>query len=328
MKMKIFLPCILLALMMAACTPKVQKKSDAVSVQLKWVHQAQFGGLYLAQEKGYYLDENLAVTLIEGGSDIDPIEAVLNGKAQIGISGPSEVFLAKDSGAAIKVIATIFQRNPAVFVAMGDSGITSPYDFVGKKIAVQGNEDYEIQLEAMLKKLGITLDQVDLVPHTYETSDLTEGQVDVQGYYSTGGLLRLRNAGNQVNLIWPDDYGLHLNSDCIFTTDEFISNNPDLIERFLRATLKGWQYAIGNVDETVDATLKYALEEDRGLQAQMMEANIPLIHTGDVEIGWIDVGVWQNMQKILLDKGLLQSEVNLDEVLYPDFIQDIYGIHE
>ncbi|MFH2116229.1 MAG: ABC transporter substrate-binding protein, partial [Spirochaetota bacterium] len=152
-----------------------------------------------------------------------------------------------------------------------------------------------------------------------------EGKVDGMGLYSTGGVIRLRQAGYKVNLIWPGDYGSHMYGHTLITTDRMIAENPDLVTRFLRATLRGWREAIEDPEAAVAVTLKYAREKDSKLQTRMMEASVPLIHTGEDPIGWMRAAVWERTHQLLLEDGLLAGPVDPDKVYTMEFLQRIYG---
>jgi len=99
---------------------------DEVAVQLKWQHQAQFAGFYAAEHNGYYAEEGLSITFIEGGPTDNNEEGVLNGTAQFGIAGADELIIARAGGKPVCAIATIYRRSPLAFVADADSGISCP----------------------------------------------------------------------------------------------------------------------------------------------------------------------------------------------------------
>jgi NitT/TauT family transport system substrate-binding protein len=302
----------LLGLTATACTPMPAVEPDQVTLQIKWVHQALFAGFYMAEELGYYQQENIDITFLEGGPDIPITQTVLDGQAMFAIAAPSEIAAFVSEGEPIKTIATILQISPVVYVSMADSGITQPGDFIGKKVAVLGQALYEMPLRTMFDFLDLDIDRVDLKEHGYDINQLASGEIDVHGFYSTGGLLRVLNEGYDVNIIYPQDYGQHYLEDSIITTQALIEDGPDLVLRFLRASLKGWKYAIENESEAVDATMKYALESDRALQEQMMEASIPLIHTGDNKLGWMDPDSWQALLDALHDQQFIQNQFELD----------------
>jgi len=312
--------------LLSACGPQeVRKPPDQVRMQLKWVHQAQFAGFYLAQERGHYAQENIKVAFIEGGPGINALEQVVTGKADFGVAGPEDILLQRSLGKPVVAIAAIHRRSPVVFVAMADSGIERPADFPGRSMAAAGHVEYELQLKAMLKMLGLDINQVKIVPHSYDLTRLWEGKVDVTGVHSTGGLIRLYQTGQKVNLIWPGDYRVYMYGDTLITTEQMIAKNPELVTRFLRATLRGWREAVEDTEAAVAATMTYAREKDPELQTWMMEASQPLIHTGEDRIGWMRAGGWQGMHQILLEQGILPGAVDLDKVYTMEFLQRIYG---
>ncbi len=104
-----------------------------------------------------------------------------------------------------------------------------------------------------------------------------------------------------------------------------ISDNPDVVLRFLRATLKGHQYALDFPDEALEICLRYADNPDPEVQRAMLDASIPLIYTGYDDIGWMQQDVWQGMHRILADQNLLEGPVNIEEVFTLQFLKEIYG---
>ncbi|MBU0511036.1 MAG: ABC transporter substrate-binding protein [Chloroflexi bacterium] len=312
--------------LLSACGPQeVRKPPDKLTLQLAWVHQASLAGFYLAQERGHYAQENIEVAFIEGGPGINALEQVVTGGADFGVGGPAGILLQRSREKPVVAIAAIQRRSPVVFVALADSGIERPADFLGRSMAAAGPVEYELQLKAMLKKLCLDINQVEVVPHSYDLTRLREGKVDGTGLYLTGGLIRLRQAGCKVNLIWPGDYGVHMYGHTLITTDRMIAENPELVTRFLRATLRGWREAVEDTEAAVAATMKYAREKDSELQTKMMEASQPLIHTGEDRIGWMRAEAWQGMHQILLEQGILAGPVDLDKVYTMEFLQRIYG---
>ena len=108
------------------------------------------------------------------------------------------------------------------------------------------------------------------------------------------------------------------------TVKKIVEENPELVERFLRATLRGWRYAIENPDEAVTVTLQYDESLDEAHQRAVMEAQIPLIHTGEDQIGWMRAEVLEGMHQMLLEQELLDEPVDLEKVYTMEFLQRIY----
>jgi len=320
------------SLVLFACAPPEppKKPKDQVRLQLKWLHQAQFAGYYLALEKGFYSDENLAVTLIEGGPDKDQCEQLITEKADIAVTSAETIFLRQTPEYPLVALAVIYQRSAVVFASKKESNIVRPMDFRGKTIAV-GNmatggfiEAY-VQFQALMQKMGISDTSFTQVPYDMLYTDFIAGKVDVTPAFLTGGVIRLHNKGVSLNLIWPGDYGITFYSDTLVTSAKYLKNNGDTALRFLRATLKGWQYAIEHSEEAVDITMKYVKIKDRKLQVEMQEAQIPLIHTGKEPIGSMKKEVWQSMHNLLIEQGLLQQPVaDINSVFTLDLLNKIF----
>ena len=315
------------SLILAVCAPKATPQADLtpLTVQLKWAHQAQFAGFYVADQKGFYKEGGIDVTLLPGAYvDFDTvIDDLLNGTTDFAIRGGDEVLTARAEGKPITAIAIIFQINPWVYATLKDSGIEKPQDFVGKKLMI--SPDGTVIHGALLRKMEINPENIELVPFGFNTDPLISGQADVHQLYQPSLGQSYEMEGYALDYIWPNDYGVHFYADTIFTTDQMIEEKPEIVESFLRATLAGWRYAIENTDETVDFILLYdpILEEE--IEKSKLEAQIPLIYTGEYQIGWMRAEVWGGMHEILLEQGILEEPVGLDETFTMQFLKKIYG---
>jgi len=302
---------------------------DDVTVQLKWIHQGQFAGFYLAESKGFYEEEDIAVTFLPGGVGIDIVDALLTGTAQFSVIGADSILVEIGQGAPITAVSTIYRINPFILVAFADSGIVTPYDFIGKTVTATSGYD-DVQFRAMLNNLGIDLASIHTVPYEYDNGPFIDGEVDVTISFAAGSLLGLKkDVGDRaINLIWPDDYGVHFYSDTITVTNSLLEENPDLVLRFLRATLRGHRQALVDPEAAVDATMAYAHVQDRTLQTDMLDASIPLIHTGEDEIGWMRPDRWQGMYDTLLEHGFFPNPFPIEDAYTLQFLEDIYDATE
>ncbi len=312
--MKRHLPKISLLLLsvMISCTPPGNTPPPhEVTVQLKWLHQAQFAGFYVAQERGFYAAENLKVHFLEGGQGIDIARSVTGGKADFGVVSPEDLLTQRSQGAPITAIAAVYRRSAVVFASMAGSGIERPVDFLGKTVATTDSEgavrDLDLQFHALAKKLSLDTSRIKLVRYDPDYGGFFNGTVDVTSAYLTGGVIKMQQKGYRLNLIWPGDYGIRFYSDTLVTSERMIAEQPEIIVRFLRATLKGWQAAVGDPDAAVLTTLRYARGSDVKTQTAMMTSLLPLVHTGEDKIGWMKEGEWQQMADVLVDQGILQG---------------------
>jgi NitT/TauT family transport system substrate-binding protein len=300
---------------------------DQVSVQLKWVHQAQFAGFYVAQEEGYYAEENLEVTLVPGGFGVDIFDGVRDGNIDFSVVGADGLIIRRSRGDDLVAIATTYRINPFVLVAYADSNIQTPADFPGRTMAL-ANEFDRMSVAAMMEQFNLSLEAVDVVEYDANSPQaFVDGEIDVITSFVAGSLISLQPqlGEREINLIWPDDFGVHFYSDTIITSDDTVKERPDLVTRFLRATLRGHRTAIEQPGIAVDATMQYAEIQDRTLQQAMVLASVPLIHTGEDQIGWMRVGDWQRMHDTMLTYGMLETPTAVESAFTLQFLHDIYG---
>jgi NitT/TauT family transport system substrate-binding protein len=316
--MILFLQASLLAC--AARTPEV--KLTPITVQLQWTHQAEFAGLYAADQQGYYAAEGLQVQFLQGGVDIDPLAAVRDGKAQFGTAVGDQLLVARSAGYPFRAIATIFRISPTVFFCLASSGITRPQDFVGKKIRAPVN--LAPTLHAMTTRVGVLPNQYTEVNLPSDVQMFASGEVPVWGGYINGMVISVQQAGYKINRISPDDYGIHFYGDVLFADEVYLKANPDLTLRFLRASLKGWAYAVENPEKIGAIVARIDPKADVNLENLRMASSLPLVNTGEDHIGWMRAEVWIGMEKTLREQNVLQAPLDVTQAYTMEFLQEIY----
>jgi len=325
MKMNIWVVLLISALAILGCTDGEKKGLDEITVKLKYFHQAQFAGNYVANEKGFYADESLKVNLVPFSLEEPPIVAVLSGKALFGITGANELIMARAQGLPIKSFAVIYKTSPICAYSLKRSGIVRPHDFLGKKVGLEKAPDIEMMYSAMMTRLGIDRRRMKEVKIDFDANKLLDGTVDVATGYAGNEPHQAIQAGHEVNIILMADYGANMYGDVLFATEDTINKKPELVEHFLRATLKGWQYAIENQEEAVGIILKYATDKTKSLQSYMLQRSIPLIHTGDSPVGWMEKARWKEVQDIMLQQKTLNKEIDVDKAYTTRFLEKIYN---
>lgn len=319
----IFVMLLALAAGLSACSPASPPAAlTPVTVQLLWTHINTFGGYYAADQKGYYAAEGLAVTFREGGPKVDYLAPVLDGTAQFGDGGSDELILARAEGKPLRAVATIYQRSPVVFFTLARSRITKPQDFRGRKIRVAPG--LAPALHAMMAHVGIGRDQYTEVVTPSDLALFASGAPPVWSAYLNAFVTEAELAGFEINRIYPDNYGVHFYGDSLFTRDDFIAANPDLVRRFVRATLKGWTYIIENPTEIGALMRKYKPDADPARELAGLTASIPLINTGEDAIGWMTHDGWLGMERILRKQGVLNKPLDITQLYTLRFLREIY----
>jgi NitT/TauT family transport system substrate-binding protein len=313
-----------LAICLTACKPTVTTTQalTPITVQFEWTHQAEFAGFYAADQMGYYAEEGLGVTFLPGGPAVDNLATVSGGQAQFGIALPDQLIVSRAGGSSLRAIAAVYRTSPVVFFSLVDKGITRPQDFAGKTIRVP--MPIVTTLHAMTSRIGVSPDQYTEVELPSDVAMFLSGEVPIWGAYLTALVVSIQQTGCQLNLIYPGDYGIHFYGDVIFTTDDLIASNPDLVMRFLRATLKGWTYAVENPVAIGAMVQKYFPEATTDDQNARMTASIPLINTGEDHIGWMKPEIWAGMEQTLSEQGVLTAPLDVTQVYTLQFLEEIY----
>lgn len=292
----------------------LEAKKD-IKVQLRWKHQFQFAGYYMALHKGFYEDVNLNVKLLEGDEKIDVVKTVLSKKADFGISN-SSLILDYMKGLDVLNLGAIFQHSPNILLTTKD--FKSPVDLARDgKIALMGGEQ-DIELKAMFSKEGIDLSKVKFVTNENYFENFIEGKIEAINSYISNEPFVLNQKGLDFKIIDPRDYGLDFYGDTLFTSKLFYNNNYETVSAFRTATLKGWDYALENIEESVDVILKYYNTQNKSKEALIYEANAlkKLINNDLVEIGHINRGRWENIALVYKDLGLVKSLSKFDDFFY------------
>ena len=301
------------------CSSPLQAESstaEKVSLQLKWLHSFQFAGYYAAKEKGYYADEKLDVTIHERIPGVNNIEQVLKGESQYGVADTG-LLEQRLSGKPVVALAAIFQHSPLVYLTLKESGIVSPYELKGKRVM----EDFydNAPLLAMLYEAGISTNQYKHLQNSFNPEDLINGKTDAMVGYLTDQVDYFKKKGIEINVIDPRSYGVDFLSDNLFTTEQEIKKHPDRVQRFLRASLKGWDYALKHPDELIQIILskynpvKRLTAEHLAFEAQETHK---MILPETVAIGHIDIKRFQRIADTYLQMGMVNSVEHLDGFIY------------
>lgn len=308
---------LLLGLVMSATATAHER----VTLQLKWFHQFQFAGYYAAVEKGFYADEGLAVEIRERTSGVDHIDAVLDGSAQYGVSD-SSLILRRLRGRPVVVLGAVFQHSPLVLVTRAADGLLGPYELRGKRVMRQHGVD-DAALTAMFHQAGMRSEDIVDVPHTFDDDALLRGEVDAISAYVTNQPYYYASKGLDVHVINPLNYGIDFYGDMLFTSEAEIRLHGDRAQRFLRASLKGWAYALRHKDEVIGWLQdKYRVSRPLARLRHEADAVEQMIRPDLVQLGHLDLGRFNWIANIYRQEGMAPADSTLDGIDHRDYLAD------
>jgi NitT/TauT family transport system substrate-binding protein len=297
---------------------------DKMQLQLNWFHLADHSPIYLAMKKGYYKEENIDLTVLRGSGSADSAKKVDLGQADVGISDAPTVLTAISKGANLKMVAVVYDKAGNNVFFKKSANIKSPKDLAGKKIAVPPADSHRVLWPAFAATQGIDPNSVTMVNVKPEGKQaiVAAGEVDASFdlYTSYAIWEKVLGKGEVGHLLWAD-YGLPIYGHTYFVNNDLIKKNPKLIERFLRATHKGWRDAKANPAASIDAMVEQVPGLDRATLLATMPAILDLCVTersAKHGLGWIEPELMQKTIDITFatakpDKPLALADVFTNE---------------
>ncbi len=294
--------------------------ADPVTVRLKWFNQAQFAGFYVAKENGLYDKAGLDVSIQPGGPDFPAIQMVAGGNEQFGVSSADQILIARSKGVPVVALAVFYRKNPFVLFSLKRSGIDAPAKFSDRTIGVKIGGNEELIYRAVLKNAKVAASSLHEIPIKFDITPLLTGQIDVWPGYLINEVLAAREKGFELNIISPADYGVNVYADTLFTTEKMVREKPELVGKFVAATLQGWADAMASPAQAASDTVKYGSKLSKDHELSMMQASIPLLKPDDQPIGAMSDDGWAAVQALLLDGGFIKKPQDLKAAFTTRFL--------
>jgi ABC-type nitrate/sulfonate/bicarbonate transport system substrate-binding protein len=172
----------------------------------------------------------------------------------------------------------------------------------------------------MVDKSRIKGAHLNELPVKFDISPLLTGQIDVWPGYSINEPISAEEQGFQVNLIAPNQYGLTLYADVLFTTEEMIRTQPEVVKTVVQATVEGWENALQKKDQAIGYTLKYGQQLNAGHEMKMLNTSVNYIRPDNKPIGFMDAAVWQDMQNLLIGIKFMEKPIDVSQAYRVDFL--------
>ena len=284
--------------------------ADDLTLQLKWVTQGQFAGYYVAKDKGYYEDEDLNITIKPGGPDIAPPQIIAGGGADVIIEWMPAALASREKGVPLVNIAQPFQRSGMMLTCRKETGIKKPEDFRGKTLGVWffGNE---YPFLSWMSQLGIPTEGgsngVTVIKQGFNVDPLLQKQADCISTMTYNEYWQVIDAGipaDELVVFKYEDEGVATLEDGLYVLEDSL-NDPAMVDklvRFVRASMKGWEFAANNPEEAAEIVLE---NDASGAQTEKHQIRMvgeinKLVNNSD---GVLDLSAYERTVKTLLSGG-------------------------
>jgi NitT/TauT family transport system substrate-binding protein len=296
----------------ALAASSLSAAQDKVSLRLNWYLGGLHVPFYYGKDKGYYSAEGIDLTINEGRGSANTVQVVAAGSDTFGLADSSSVILTASKGADVKSVMSLLNTTGYSVVSLAEANIKTPKDLEGKKVAVTPGDPLGQLLQALCKANGvdcskISMVQVDpaakVVTVLEKKADALLGGVDDQYF-----LIKYKGA-NPAAMRYAD-FGGNIVGMTIFTSGETLKKNPDLVKRFVRATVKSWEEAKKNPGAAVDAALKVKPDLNRQSTLDQLMVDIDLLDSKNSKgrIGWGAQADWDQTLALLRNYRDLQTD--------------------
>jgi len=325
--MRKFVFLMVLILFVAGCgygnptSPPTQPPAFAMTFMAGYKPQANlpFVGVYLAKEKGFFTQQGLDVTIEHSSGKGEHVQLLLAGKVQVTTMDAATVLQRRlDPGLPVVSIALIGQRGQQAFAALADRGMKSPKDWEGKLVGFKGTPPPD--LYALLAAAKADVNKVNLVNVGFDPRVLTEGKVDVYPLFKSNEPYLIQKWGYTITLWDAADYGVPTLGLTYVSSEDFISQHPDELRRFLKAAIQGVQYAADHPDEAVQVVMKYAGAETDPEHMRFMLTSELKDAANSQGFGWQTKEQWQALADMLFQYQALTKAIAVDTAFTTKFL--------
>lgn len=311
--------------LLAACgddssTPEQQVEAGGPPQKLTFMagFKAQanlpFVGAYVAQEKGFFREQNLEVEIRHAQSG-EHLQLLLAGAVNVATANAAHVLQRNAENLPLISLALVGQRSEQGFIVGANSGITSVRDWVGKKFGYKGT--VPVEFLALVKAQGVDPNRIEQVRVGFDPRILSEGQVDILAVFISNEPGQLERIGFRTRLFDPSEFGVAALGLTYITTRDQLQAKPESIKRFTKAALRGIEYADANRTEAVDIVMKYAPQEVREQQQFMLETELARAKTA-AGFGSQSLEQWQKLHDVLREYGAIEKAVDVKSVFAAD----------
>lgn len=300
-----------------------------VSLRLNWTLYGEHAPFFVALEKGFYAEEGLDVEILEGSGSATTVKLIGNGSDDIGYADAGTMMKGVAVGVPVKAVGVFVQQSPMAAIFKADKPIATVDDLKGKNVGVTTGDSLSQIFPAVLSANGLSDSDVNLValanPAAKETA-LLEDQIDTfLGYFIDQPARMEVNQGVDMDWITFADMGVNTLSGALFVNQRTIEDNPDMVRKFVAATVRAWDYTAENPDEAAEIFAKYADQFTPELARVEIDGTLSLLHTANSEgktSGWMALEDWENTRDLLAQYSDLKPEEDANVYFTNEFMPE------
>lgn len=304
--------------------PNQLRAQTAVSLQLSWLHSSQFAGSYIAQDRGWWTEAGLDVSLLPGGPNAPVEPPVVAGTALVGISAADYTAAAVSEGAPFKILGVAMQKNPFVVASLPANPVNEPADLVGKRIGMAlANTPV---LQALCSLNGVDINGIEIVPTQYSAQPLLAGEVDCLLCWETDLPVAMTMQGVDNQTMLMADYGYSVHSQTYIATEDTLANRRSELFALMSGEISGWDAYRADTDAAAELALAMYPDAGLDLETQKRQAarQVPLMFSDLTDANgfgwWTDDTVAANIETLAL----------LGRTVTPDLwdrsiLEEVYG---
>jgi NitT/TauT family transport system substrate-binding protein len=250
---------------------------------------------------------------------------VAGGQEQFGMVDGAVLLIGAGKGLPARMVAGVMQRSPAALMVHADSGIDTPRDLAGKTAGMVPGANTTLLLPSYLEAVGLPAGSLNIIntDNANKTTLFRQRRYEVTSSLTNDEVITLQVEGENVKALSFADGGVNTISVGIVAHSDLIRDNPDLVRRFVGASLRGWEEAIKNPAEAVANLIQTYPSYNPEVVGKSLQATVPLLHTRNTEgqpLGWMARADWQETNDLLSQAGLVQEPVAVDNLYTNDFV--------
>jgi NitT/TauT family transport system substrate-binding protein len=299
-----------------------------VTFRLDWIADGSHTCYYAAQSNGYFRDEGLDVTILEGAGSGTTATLIANGSDDFGFSDAGVVAKTINDGGPLVMVADIFQRNPSVIISLSKNNIEGPEDLVGKTVGGSTGEAPLQLLPAYLNANGVNPDDVQVVnvdPAAKPAAVLEERVDAIVGYSSSDLPIIEAEAPDEINVQYYADHGVVTLSNGIIVSQDFAESDPEAVRGFVTAVQRGFEFCQEDPDAAVELlvnTFPMTVNPDQAqIALREVLANLYTDRTEGQPIGYMDTADWQDTLDTLAEYSGLADPQAPEEYFTNEFVE-------